>query len=379
MVHASYRQRGGEDAAVEREIALLRRHGHAVLEYRRSNAEASAPAALWAPGVTRELRALVAREAPDVAHVHNTHFAISPGALRALHGAGVPLVHTLHNYRLLCANALLHRDGGPCEDCVGRRLAWPGVRHACFRGSRLRSAGVVAVNAAHAALGTWRDCVDRFVALTRFQLEKLVQGGIPREKLCLKPNFVDPPPRPRSGLGEYALFAGRLAPEKGVATLLRALELAPGVSARVAGDGPLAGAVQAAAERRPGLSALGWRSADDVRMLLARARCLVVPSEWYEPFGLVVIEAFACGVPVIATQIGALPELVEHGRTGLLVTPRDPGALASALEWAWKHPEELALMGRRARAVYEAHYGPDRNHALLLEIYAAARASHGAA
>jgi glycosyltransferase involved in cell wall biosynthesis len=387
VVHASYRQRGGEDAAVERELALLRACGHAVVEYRRSNAEPAgvlgplgvAARALWSQRAVRELRALAAREAPDVAHVHNAHFAISPAALRALHGAGVPVVQTLHNYRLLCGNALLYRDGGPCEDCVGRRLGWPGVWHGCFRGSRLQSAGVAAVGALHAALGTWRDCVDRFVALTQFQLEKLVLGGIPREKLCVKPNFVDPPPRPRSGLGEYALFAGRLAPEKGVATLLRALELAPGVSARVAGDGPLAGAVHAAAERRTGLSALGWRSADEVQGLLARARCLVVPSQWYEGFPLAIVEAFAAGVPVVASRIGSLAELVEHGATGLLVTPGDAGELASALEWAWKHPEEMALMGARARRVHAERYSAERSHERLLEIYAAARASHRSA
>lgn len=388
MVHASYRQRGGEDAAVDREVALLRARGHEVVEYRRSNADLDergafgrlglAARAVWARDVVRELRERVAREVPDVAHVHNTHFAISPAALRALHGAGVPVVQTLHNYRLLCANGLLFREGRVCDDCVGSPVAWRGAMRGCYRGSRATSAAVAAATATHSAIGTWSRCVDRFVALTEFQRAQLVRGGLPAEKIAVKPNFVDPDPGPRDGAGDHVLFVGRLAPEKGVEVLLRALDAVPGIPARVVGDGPLLPGARAAASRRSGLEVLGWRRPQEVTALLQRARCLVVPSEWYEGFPLVVVEAFACGVPVVASRLGSLAELVENGETGVLVPPGDAGALAAALAAAWERPDAMAAMGARARRAYERRYTADEAHRTCMSIYAEAIASRRA-
>jgi len=282
----------------------------------------------------------------------------------------VPVVQTLHNYRLLCPVALFFRDGRVCEDCMGKAVPWPGVVHRCYRGSRAASGVIAAMLTTHRALGTWTKMVDVYVALTEFAQDKFIEGGLPAEKIVVKPNFVAEDPGPGGGSDGYALFVGRLSPEKGIETMLAAWDrLRTGVPLKIVGDGPLRDRVIRAASRQPNVEWLGYKTVAEVHALMKRAGVLVFPSEWYETFGRVAVEAFAAGTPVIAANIGAVGELVEHGRTGLHFRPGDPEDLATRVGWALSHPAELGRMREEARAEYEAKYTAERNYRALMEIY----------
>lgn len=377
LVHNYYQQPGGEDEVFVGEGRLLEERGHAVARYAVHNDAVRgvgrarlAAGAVWSRASYRALRALIRAERPDVVHVHNTMPLISPSAYFGAAAEGVPVVQTVHNYRHLCANGLLLRDGAPCHACVGRRVGLPGVVHACYRGSRAATATVVATNALHRAAGTWSRRVGVYVALTEFARRRLLEGGLPAERLVVKPNFVDPDPGAGRGAGGYAVFVGRLAPEKGVRTLLAAWRaLGAALPLRIVGDGPLAPEVARAAAEIPGVTWLGRRTPAEVLALVGDAACLVCPSEWYETFGRVIAEAFAAGTPVVASEIGALAELVRVGETGLLFPPGDPAALAAAVRRLLGDPPRLARMRVAARHEFEQRFTADRNYDALVRIY----------
>jgi glycosyltransferase involved in cell wall biosynthesis len=379
-VHNNYQQPGGEDQVFLAEVALLERYGHRVVRYGTHNDRVAemnrltlAGTALWNHSTYRELRTIIRRERPHVAHFHNTFPLVSPAGYYAARAEGVPVVQTLHNYRLLCPNALFFRDGRVCEDCMGKAIPWPGVVHKCYRGSRAASGLVAAMLTTHRALRSWTEMVDAYIALSEFARCKFIEGGLPKVKVAVKPNFVHPDPGPgRSGEGP-ALFVGRLSPEKGVGTLLAAWEHLEGrAPLKIVGDGPLMGQVVEAASRHPRMKYLGYRPAEEVRALMKEASVLVFPSEAYETFGRVVAEAFATATPVIAADVGAIGELVDHGRVGLQFRPGDPEDLAAQVEWFLSHPEEHARMRRQARAEFEAKYTAECNYQSLMEIYQSA-------
>lgn len=373
--HTHYQQRGGEDESFSAEVAILRQRGHHVVDLAFHNQELDRMppwrqglVTLWNQEAYRRVREAVRQHRPDLVHVHNTFPLASPAVVHAAKAEGVPVVMTLRNYRLLCVNALLFREGRVCEACLGR-IPWRGAVYGCYRQSRAASAVVAGMLTLHRLLGTW-TLVDRFIALTDFARQKFIQAGFPPEKLAVKPNFVHPDPGPGEGRGGYALFVGRLSPEKGIRTLLRAWERLGGkVPLKIVGDGPLAGDVRQAVRQMPGVEWLGRKTPDEVYTLMGNAAFLVFPSEWYETFGRVAIEAFAKGTPVLAADIGAVAEVTDHGRTGLHFRPGDLEDLAAKVEWLLAHPTELARMRREARAEYEAKYTAERNYQLLMEIY----------
>lgn len=381
LVHNAYREPGGEDAVFEEEAALLEARGHEVLRYRAHNDSvagmgraALAARTFWNRAAYREIGALVRRHRPAVVHFHNTFPLVSPAGYYATASGGVPVVQTLHNYRLVCPNGLLFRDGRPCEDCLGKKFPWPAVAHGCYRGSRPETAVAAAMVSAHGAVGTWAGKVDAYVAPTEFAREKLVRGGLPPEKVHVKPNFVSPDPGPGDGGGGYALFVGRLSEEKGLGVLLAAWERM-GVAApelRIVGDGPFAPDVARAADSNPRLRRMGRRTPAETRRLMKDAAMLVFPSEVYETFGRVAAESFAAGTPVVASGLGAVAEVVEDGRTGLHFSPGDAGDLARKVMGLLVTPGELLRMRGEARREYELRYTPDRNYRLLAGIYAGA-------
>lgn len=383
-VHNRYLQPGGEDQVFAAECALLEDRGHEVIRFTRSNeavADLAGPAllgsTLWNHRAYRELRGLFRRHRTQVVHLHNTLPLVSPSAYYAAAAEGVAVVQTLHNYRLSCPNGLFFRGGRVCEDCLGKAWPWPSVRHRCYRESRGASGAVTAMLGVHRAFGTWSRRVDVYVALTSFSKQKFVEAGLPAEKLVVKPNFVFPDPGPGRGEGGCVLFVGRLSAEKGIDTLLDALRRLDGkVSARIVGDGPLADRVARAAEEVAGLSWLGARSLEETCRLMGSAALLVVPSEWYENFPRVVVEALAKGTPIVAARLGALDEIVEDGRFGLHFRYGDAEDLARQLAWATDHPDRLSAMRLAARAEYESKYTADRNYATLLEIYRQAIHTH---
>lgn len=373
VVHNSYRQRGGEDTVVAAEMALLRAHGHEVETYSRTNDSISElPAAqvaigtLWSSQTTDELSRRITAFRPDIIHVHNTFPLVSPSLYWAAARQKVPVVQTLHNYRLLCPQAMLLRDNQVCEDCLGR-LPWRGVLRRCYRGSTLQSAILGGMLVLHRSIGTYENKVTRYIALNRFSRDKFVQGGLPADRISVKPNFVDIPERApvaRSG----ALFVGRVATEKGIALLLQALDTVPGLHIDVVGNGPRMADIDA----HPRARAHGILESAQVMEFMHRAAYLVMPSIWYEGFPLVLMEAFACGLPVIASRLGSMPELIEDGHTGLLFNPGSADDLAAKMAWAESHPEEMQRMGANARAEYVAKYTPDTNYEQLMTIYMAA-------
>ena len=375
-VHNNYRQPGGEEQIFAAEAALLESHGHQVFRYTLDNDDIStanpfllAKNTLWNSSVYRDLRSLIRNKQPQVAHFHNTFPLISPAAYYAARDEGVAVIQTLHNYRLLCPNALFFREGRVCEDCLGKVLPIPGVVHGCYRGNRRDSAMVAATTSFHTMLGTWTKVVDRFIVISQFAMDKFIQGGLPAKKLALKHNFLHSMPEPGEGKGGYAVYVGRLSIEKGLGVLIDAWrQLDRKIPLKILGDGPMADLVTEAALEMPEIEWLGRRSSHEVYEIVGNADFLVFPSEWYETFGQVAIEAFAKGTPVVASDIGAIPELV-NARSGLLFRPGDPTDLAAKIKGLLAQPQELARLRLTARAEFEAKYTADNNYHRLLEIY----------
>jgi glycosyltransferase involved in cell wall biosynthesis len=303
-----------------------------------------------------------------VAHFHNTFPLISPSAYAACQDNGVPVVQTLHNYRLICANALLLREGRPCEACVGTSLL-PALRYRCYRGSLPATGAVVWMLARNRRRGTYRRLVDRYIALTHFAAGRLIAGGLPAERMTVKPNFLDAPPIGAETRENFAVYVGRLSAEKGVRTLLEAWRHVPSLPLKIAGEGPLRAEVTDAAARHGlAVEVLGQRPRDEVLSLVRRAALQIVPSEWYEGFPMVILEAYASATPVVAARIGSLAEIVAHERTGLLFSPGDAADLAVKVQALANSPARQDY-GRAARAVFEQKYTPERNLAQLMDIY----------
>lgn len=377
LVHNQYQQPGGEDEVFIAEGELLEAYGHSVSRYVVHNDSvngmsrlALAKDTIWNGSAYQDLRALIRKERPQVAHFHNTFPLVSPAAYYAARAEGVPVVQTLHNYRLLCSNALLFREGRVCEDCLKKTIPWPGMVRACYRGSRSSSGAVGAMLSAHRALGTWTGMVDLYVALTEFARQKFIQGELPAEKIVVKPNFLHADPGAGKGEGEYVLFVGRLSREKGVDTLLAAWERLRGrVPLKIVGEGPLAPEVAEAAKRLVGVEWVGKRPKDRVLALMKGAQALILPSVWYEGFPMVIVEAYATGLPVVASDLGSMSSLIDHGRTGLHFQPGNSEDLAAKLNWAYAHPNELGRMRQEARKEFEAEYTAQRNYRSLMHIY----------
>ncbi|CAH0351849.1 Phosphatidyl-myo-inositol mannosyltransferase [Aquabacterium sp. CECT 9606] len=379
MVHNAYQQRGGEDSVVESEVALLREHGHEVALHLRHNDDVNkvsrlnvAAQTLWSTQTTREIKALIEKFRPDVMHVHNTLPLVSPSVYWAANSLGVPVVQTLHNFRLMCPQAIFLREGKVCEDCLGK-LPWRAVQHRCYRGSVVQSGAVAVMLSAHRALGTFQNKVSRYIALNQFCKDKFVAGGLPAERISIKPNFVSWPAQPEWGGRSGGLFVGRLSEEKGIAVMLAAMRLMPAPGVEIIGGG----AFEAEAKAVAGAGYLGFLPLQDIMARMASAAFLVLPSVCYEGFPRTLVEAYASGTPVIASRLGSMAELVADGRTGLLFNPGDAEDLAAKIEWAQSHPQEMIRMGQAARQEYEARYTPERNCAELIEIYRAAMAQSG--
>jgi glycosyltransferase involved in cell wall biosynthesis len=382
LVHNAYQQSGGEDAVYRNEATLLRDAGHEVVEYTRHNDELYSVgwlgAALagvntvWSSTSHRALENLLVGEKPDVAHFHNTFPLISPSAYYACASAGVPVVQTLHNYRLLCPAATFFRDGHVCQSCSGRSVPWPGILHACYRDRRAATAAVSCMLTLHGALHTWKKKVNVYITLSEFARQKFIQGGLPEECIVVKPNFVAPDPGLKQGLGEYALYVGRLSEEKGLRVLLDAWErLCQPIPLKIAGDGPLREELCRVTGQKGlhSIEFLGRLSPGEVTPLMHGARFLVLPSICFENFPLAIAEAFACGLPVIASRLGALAEIVADGSTGLHFSPGDAGELAAKVQWAWAHAENLEPMGRAARREFQERYQASSNYKRLMQIY----------
>ncbi|HOJ43553.1 MAG TPA: glycosyltransferase family 4 protein [Syntrophorhabdaceae bacterium] len=409
------------------EVELLKKNGVDVITYEKQNDEIRDYGLrdklflplrnVWSWKTYRELKQLIKKEKPDVAHFHNIFYLISPSAYYACREEGVPVVQTLHNFRIFCANGLLMRHGEICEECMpqktGYRLWVKGdrlkiiknaIKYGCYRNSRFYSLPIAFMQCFHWLKKTWIDTVDSYIALTEFGKKKFIEAELPADKIFVKPNFLANPPKPNYTHKNYAVFIGRLSIEKGVNILIDAFKnfqpntfnlpprtydpslLTPYPSPstynpspmthyllhlKIIGDGPLRGELEDKV-RTEGINNIkftGRKDFNEAMALLRNARFMVMPSIWYEGFPMVIREAFACGKPVIASRLGAMAELVEDGKTGLLFEPGNSEGLAEKIRWMTAHEDECIQMGRNARKVFEERYIAEKNFAMLMKIY----------
>lgn len=379
----------GENIVFEAETALLERRGHDVTKFlrhsddiRRQGPWGTLRGGLSTPWNAQSVSAIrreVERCQPDVVHVHNTFPLLSPAILRSM-GDRPARVMTLHNYRLFCAAAVLMRAGRVCMECLKRRSSWPALKYGCYRWSRLATAPLALSISLHRRIDTWANHVDAFIALTPFQQRLMIQAGLPHVRVHVKPNFYpgNPRPIPWPQREECVVFVGRLSAEKGVEDLLRAWllwgESAPEL--RIVGEGPLRQALQELASSKPGVPIrfLGQLPAAEAESQIARARLLVLPSTWFETFGMVLLEAFAYGTPAAVSDIGPLPSIVRDGKEGVVFEPSDHASLLDKVRLAWGAPGMLEHLSKGAREAFDAKYNEDSNYEMLMGIYAAALA-----
>ncbi len=358
---------------------MLEAHGVEVSTFERCNDDidesswtargALAINCIWSRPSRSELRARLREARPNIVHVHNTFAMISPSIYGVCRAEGVPVVQTLHNFRFFCPGGTFLRAGKPCEDCVDRSLL-QSIRHRCYRDSLGGTATLASMLALHRAIGTYSRDIDRYILLTRFNRSKAVKGGIPEDRLVVKPNFLPDPPPPGRGGGGYVVFVGRLTEGKGSETLVAAWSRLPSVKLKIVGDGILRDKLEAAA-RREGLNIefMGMQSRDVVLDAVSNAEFLILPSEWYEGFPMVIAESYACGTPVLASNIGSMDELVEEGVTGRKFTARDPESLANGVRRMLAEPEQLCDMRANARAFFDSHLTEEQNYQQLRSIY----------
>lgn len=386
LCHTFYQQQGGEDLSFAAEAGLLEQRGHEVIRYTRHNHAleamsrvAAAWRTVWNRGVYQEVRQLIRQRRPEVMHCTNTFPLLSPAIYYAARAERVPVVQSLRNYRLMCPGALFLRDGQVCESCLGKAVALPGVLHRCYRGSLAGSAVVAGMLAWHRLIGTWRNAVDLYFTPSVFARSKFVEAGFDPARVAVKPNFIDPDPGPGAGTGGYAILVGRLAEGKGTETALAAWARCPEAPPLwIVGDGPQAEMVRTAAARDPRIRLLGRRGYAEVLDLIGAASFLLMPSTCFETFGRTIIEAFACGTPVVVSRLGAMAELVEDGGNGALFAPGDADDLAATVRRLQADGRLGTTMRDQSRRVYLENYTAERNYPQLLALYERAQALHAA-
>jgi len=328
--------------------------------------------AIYSRETVHKASLLARRERPAIAHLHNIYHQISPSLILAFHRCGVPMVQTLHDYKVVCPGYLFMSRGQICEACFQRNHGQMIARRCLLDSYPASIAGWMEWRL-HSWLQTYAR-IARFLAPSRFLLEKVAEHGIPREKLVHFPYFLPLEDyRPAYARSSYFVYLGRLSREKGIATLLAALGMRQGsLVCRILGEGPLEPALRRQAEEA-GLRQVefrGYLQGEELQTAIRDAAFTVVPSEWYENLPFSVIESFALGTPVVGARIGGIPEMVIEGETGRTFAPGDAAALAAALDWMESHPEEMLAMGSKARQFAEREYSPGPHLDRLEKLYA---------
>jgi glycosyltransferase involved in cell wall biosynthesis len=383
IAHNRYKYAGGEDSVMLAEAEMLRSSGHDIELFEVDNkiiegTKAKIVAATSLFGSQRSyqnMTALLTKFRPDILHIHNWFPLLSPSVISAASQLDIPVVQTLHNFRMLCANAILYRNGKLCQDCLGKVFPLGGALNGCYSASRIGSAIVSTAFSYHRLAHTW-DSISTFIALSEFQRRLLVRGGIDPAQIVVKPNFVKDTGDVGDGSGGYALFVGRLTLEKGIRTVLKAWrQNAMPVPLKILGDGPLLGEVQEMAMKLPQIEYLGQRPAPEVYAVMGGAKFMIFSSECYEPFALTIVESFSRGTPVLAADLESIAELVKDRQTGLRFAPGDADDLTAKISLLLGDEGNYQAMRLQCRCLYEERYTDKINRGFLVEIYQRAIAS----
>ena len=375
IVHSHCQKRGVEDSLSGTESSLLSSGGHDVQDYTFHNDALTEESkitltvdSLWNRDIYQKMKERIRDFKPDIVHFHNIFPIISPAVFDAAKDAGAAVVISLHNYRSFCPSSDLYRDGNICEECRDHTVGWPSMVYGCYGAGGGPSGAVAAMLAVHRMAGSFDGLVDKYIAFNQHSRSLFIRAGLPADRVVVKPNFVVQPPPAVGDRESFALFAGRLIPEKGISTLLKAWRdpAAPSVPLMVVGEGAHASEVEAAGEN---VHLLGAKTRSEIHALMRRAGLFIFPSERCEPFGLKIVEAFANELPVLAAGVGVAQELIEVGRTGFLFEAGNPHLLARAARYALECPEALNRMGLAAELEYRLKYTPARNLRLLEAIY----------
>lgn len=379
LVHNYLRPPSGENIVFEHERSLLEAHGHKIAVYVKKNEEITTWSlgdriglplnVIWSQKSYQEIKRLIQDFKPQIVHFHNIFPLISPSTYYACQQGNIPVVQTLHNFRLICPGALLFRNGKICEECL-RKSIWRGVLYGCYHNSKIHTAGVATMVAFHRLLQTWSKQVTLYITLTEFATKKFIDAGFPKHKLVIKPNFLINPPSPEFQNSGFVVFIGRLGEEKGLKILIEAWRNITTTPLKIIGEGPMRFELEKIVrELNLSIEILGYRPPQECINYLKNSQFLTLPSICYEGLPMVVLEAMACGKPIIASRIGVLPELIKDKVTGLLFEPGNVNDLVEKIRWMINHKAEAIEMGKRARVEFEDKYTADKNYELLMDIY----------
>jgi len=379
ILHNRYKFAGGEEAVVDAEANLLRYQGHKVILFELSN-EALENCSifqklllpfrcLWSFSSFRKIRRIIKEEKPDVAHIHNTFFLMSPSVYYACRSRKIPVVQTLHNFRFICPLATLYRDGKICRECLGRGLMMS-IKHKCGSKSWLWTLAMLSVINLHQKNKTFKRYIDKYIALSNFSRQQFIQAGYDGKKIEVKPNFINFDPGARKEVGNYALYVGRISPEKGLDVLLEAWKKTGHLELKIAGNGKELEEFRLYSKRNSlNINFLGQISNAEVFKLIKKSLAVIIPSRCNENFPRIVVETFACGVPLIASRSGALAEIIEDGKTGWLFDSGNSNDLAEKVNYADRERGAVKLLGENARKEFEAKYTVNKNYEILMSIY----------
>ncbi|WP_158513354.1 glycosyltransferase family 4 protein [Exiguobacterium sp. ZWU0009] len=392
MVHNEYKSKGGEDTVLTSEINMLKKMGNEVILYIESNSNINQNNkiqmvktginTIWSVSSFKKFRKILAELKPDIIHVHNTFPIISPSIYKAAKVQKIPLVQTLHNYRLVCSNGLLLKNGLPCEKCVGKKIPFESLKNRCYKDSLTGTFAINAMQVINKSTGNYNKNVDAYICLTEFAKNIMVRDGFPKEKLFVKPNFLN---EDNSKLIENNLklspeknnnfvFVGRVSKEKGINDILEAFEEIDqsSFSLTIIGDGPEKSILEEKYGNNQNIIWKGWIENEKVKEEIAKNNFLVMGSKWYEGFPMVLLEAMSLGKPVIVPNHAGFPEIVTS-ETGMLFKPNDIKSLKNTLQIAINQSEfDFQNMSIKSKEIFKLKYTSKQNYSELLEIYQSA-------
>lgn len=376
LIHNHYLEKGGEDEVVNAEAKLLTEHGHKVILYEKSNAYIESLTFFkklafillelnFSKAVYNEIKEIVKIQKPDIAHIHNIFVCITPSVYFALKEENIPIVQTLHNYRFFCLKGIFFNKGNICEKCKDKKF-FNAVAGKCWRNSFILSLFLAKLLY---KMGYFLKNIDSYIVLSEFSRNKFIEYGLNKQEMYLKRNFLDIEPDSSTQDNNYALFIGRLVDYKGIETLLEAFKMCPPYNLKIIGDGPMNRKVDSFSSSCSNIEWLGKLDRDSVIGIIKNSSFLIFPSECYETMGMVILESFIFSKPVLASNLGAVKELVIDGVNGILFEPGDPRDLAAKISYLFSHDKERIEMGKNANKIYQERFNKEENYHDLINVY----------